>query len=116
MAGHHRPLAAAALSSLTFAAPAVAEPAWRLHDALGAPAALTLSGSTRGRYEAIDGQARVGFNDSDELLSFRTLVLAEYRIGRFRLGGELQDSRAYLSDDGTPLTTGEVNALEPIQA
>src|SRR3546814_14688655 len=40
---------------------------------------LSLSGSTRLRYEVIDGQPRAGFNESDDLVSIRTIVTGEYR-------------------------------------
>jgi len=75
-----------------------------------------LSGSVRLRYEAIDGQARAGFNSSDTLTNIRTQILGEYRTGEVRFGVELFDSRAYGADAGTPLSTNEVNALEPVQA
>ncbi|MEG3148633.1 alginate export family protein [Sphingomonas sp. ZT3P38] len=77
---------------------------------------LDLSGSIRLRYETIDGQARTGFNTSDDLFSVRTILSAQYRTGPVRIAAELYDSRAYLEDDGTPVTTGEVNAAELVQA
>jgi len=42
---------------------------------------LSLGGSTRLRYEVIDGQPRAGFNESDDLVSIRTIVTGEYRTG-----------------------------------
>lgn len=77
---------------------------------------LTVTGSVRLRYETIDGQARTGFNESDDLLNLRSSISADYRSGRFRIGGELYDSRVYGGDPGTPVTTGEVNAFELVQA
>lgn len=77
---------------------------------------LSLSGSTRLRYEVIDGQPRAGFNESDDLVSIRTIVTGEYRTGSLRLGAEIYDSRVYGDDAGTPITTGEVNTLELVQA
>lgn len=77
---------------------------------------LTVSGAVRVRYEAIDGQARAGFNKSDDLLNIRTNVLAEYRTGDVRFGVELYDSRVFGDNAGTPVSVGEVNALEPVQA
>lgn len=76
---------------------------------------FSLSGTTRLRYEAIDGQARAGFNASDDLINLRTTLLAEYRAGPVRVAAELWDSRVYAGDSGTPITTGESNALEPVQ-
>lgn len=77
---------------------------------------LTLSANTRLRYETIEGQPRVGFHESDDLFNIRTIVTGEYRTGRLRLGAELYDSRVYGGDAGTPITTGEVNTLELVQA
>ncbi len=77
---------------------------------------VSLSGTSRLRYETIDGQPRAGFNAGDDLLSIRTTVAAEWTDGRWTLVGEVYDSRAYLADRGTLLTTGEVNAVELVQA
>jgi len=77
---------------------------------------LHLSAAVRLRYEAIDGQARTGFNRSDDLVNLRTNVLAEYRHANMRAGIELYDSRVWGDDAGTPVSTSEVNALEPVQA
>lgn len=77
---------------------------------------LTLSANTRLRYETIGGQPRAGFNESDDLFNIRTIVTGEHRTGRLRLGAELYDSRVYGGDAGTPITTGEVNTLELVQA
>ena len=68
------------------------------------------------RYEAIDGQARVGFHASDDLLSTRLRVLGDYDVGLLRFGAELYDSRAFLDEADTPISTNEVNAAELVQA
>lgn len=77
---------------------------------------MTLTGSSRLRYEIIDGQPRAGFNDSDDLLSIRTTLAAQWARNGWTVGAEIYDSRAYLADRGTPVTTGEVNAVELVQA
>lgn len=77
---------------------------------------LTFAASERVRYEAIDGQARAGFNSSDELVNFRTTLLARYQQGAVSVVGELWDSRVYNGNRRSPVTTGEVNTLEPVQA
>jgi hypothetical protein len=77
---------------------------------------LSLSGTSRLRYEWIDGQARAGFNSSDDLVNLRTTLMAQYKDGDFRVVGELWDSRVYEGDPGTPITTGEVNTVELVQA
>ena len=81
-----------------------------------APSPLKVSGSVRLRYETVEGQARAGFNTSDDLINLRTRVAADYDAGALRFGGEIYDSRAYGSKPGTPLTTNEVNTLEVVQA
>lgn len=77
---------------------------------------LTVTGTMRLRYELIDGQARAGFNESDQLVNLRTNILAEYRRDDIRLGVELFDSRVWGDNSGTPVTPNEVNTLEPVQA
>jgi len=77
---------------------------------------LDLSATLRARYEVIDGQARAGFDRSDELVSFRTILTADYHPDpQLHLVAELWDSRAYGGNRGTPVSTGEVNTLEPAQ-
>ena len=75
-----------------------------------------LSGTSRIRYEVIEGQPRTGFNASDDLVNIRTTLAADYRKGGFRAFAELWYSRVYAADAGTPVTTTEVNTLEPVQA
>ena len=74
-----------------------------------------ISGAMRLRYEVIDGQPRVGFNASDELLNLRTNVLARYRKADVDLALEFYDSRVWGGRSGTPISTNEVNAFEPVQ-
>lgn len=88
--------------------------------ALPAPAfaedGLTITGSMRLRYETIEGQPRTGLDEKDDLLNVRTIVGGEYHSDGFRVGAELYDSRVYGSEAGTPVTTGEVNTFELVQA
>lgn len=77
---------------------------------------LKLSASMRLRYEAIDNQPRAGFDRDDGLVNLRTQVMAQYNAKPFRLVAELYDSRVWGEDKGTPVSTGEVNALELVQA
>lgn len=77
---------------------------------------LDLSGNVRLRAEAIEGQARAGFNDSDQLINSRIQLRLSWRKGPVELVGELHDSRAWGANAGTPLSSNEVNTLEPVQA
>ncbi|WP_420145998.1 alginate export family protein [Sphingobium sp.] len=77
---------------------------------------LSISGAMRLRYEAINGQLRVGFNRRDDLLNLRTNVLARYRKADIEVTVELYDSRVWGDRVGTPVSTNEINAFEPVQA
>lgn len=94
------------------AAPAAAEPLAGPHT----PVTLSVSGELRARYETLDGQFRAGRPGSDQLFLLRSLVLAEIGKGRMHAGLELQDSRTYLGDAGTPLGTSVTNPLDVLQA
>lgn len=87
-----------------------------LQSALGNPDNFKISGSVRLRYESLEEQARTGLNLSDELLAIRTTVSVEYRDGPIRIGAEVFDSRAYLAQAGSSVSTNDVNVLEPVQA
>jgi hypothetical protein len=97
-------------------APQAGAKAPTLQDAIGNPDDFTLTGTLRVRYEALDGQFRPGFDARDDLVSIRTTLLAEYRNSGFRVGAEFWDSRAYDTDPGSVLSTGEVNSFEFVQA
>jgi hypothetical protein len=77
---------------------------------------LDISAAMRLRYETIDGQVRPGFNASDELIDLRTIVTATYRSGPISVGAEIYDSRSWLANAQTPISTNEVNTFEPVQA
>ena len=76
---------------------------------------LTISGEARVRYESLDGQFRAYRSGSDQLLLFRSLLLAEADTGPVSFGIELQDSRTYLADEGTPLGSSIANPLDVLQ-
>ena len=68
-----------------------------LQQAIGNPDDFDLRGTVRLRYETLGGQPRAGFGESEEQLALRTTLLAEYDSGILRIGGEIYDSRAWLS-------------------
>ncbi|MFC3173974.1 alginate export family protein [Novosphingobium bradum] len=110
---------AALLAGAAACLPATASadaPVPSLHDALGAPPELKLTLATRLRYEWLDGQPRAGLNPTDQQLALRTNLVLEYAAGPLRIGGELQDSRAWLGKAGSAISTADVNAVEPVQA
>lgn len=77
---------------------------------------LSLQGSVRARVETIDGQPRPGAPDRDTALLLRTTLMARYNRGPVEIGVELADSRSYFNASRATLTTGDVDAVEPIQA
>src|SRR5690606_36556803 len=79
--------------------------AFRLQDALQAPDWLILSGSQRTRYEGLLNQFRPGLGENDQALALRTLFLLGVNIGPVSIVGELQDSRAYLTDEKSGIST-----------
>lgn len=83
-----------------------------LHEAIGSPDNLHLSGSFRPRIEVIDGQFRPDAGKSDQLLSLRTTLFGEYDAGPIRIGAEFHDARGYFQDRNSSADTGVVNALE----
>lgn len=87
-----------------------------LQTVIGNPDGFKLSGSSRLRYEALDGQPRAGLPYNDEQLAVRTAIFAEYAKGPIRIGGELYDSRAWLHEPSDALSSNEVNTLELVQA
>lgn len=95
---------------------ASAQVPFRLESAIDAPDWLALRGETRVRHETLEGQFRAGREGSDQLLLFRTLLLAEMDLGRISVGAELQDSRTYMGDQGTPLSNSITNPLDFLQA
>jgi hypothetical protein len=89
---------------------------WRLNQALELPKRLSLSGTHRLRFENLDEQYRSGRDGGDQVFVLRTLLLAEVKLQSLTFAMELEDSRAYLADSDTPLSTSVVNPLELLQA
>lgn len=83
--------------------------------ATGLPDWLNISGEARMRYESVDGQFRAGGRGGDQALALRTLVLAEARFDKVNLGFEVQDSRHFYDDAGSPTSNSAVNALDILQ-
>ncbi|XBQ15442.1 MAG: alginate export family protein [Oceanicaulis sp.] len=84
--------------------------------ALAAEPVFTFEGSTRVRYETLSAPFRAGRQGSDQQLSWRTRILGEYDAGAVTFGIEGFDSRAYLTDDGSFLSSTAINTLDVLQA
>lgn len=110
-----RPVLLASFLFCVCAAPAGAEEPFRPGPVVKAPDWFTLSGEARMRYESLGGQFRAGRAGGDQLLLFRTLLLAEADAGPVSFGVELQDSRTYLGDTGTPISSSFTNPLDVLQ-
>ena len=120
--GIKRPIiiAAAVLTGLA-PLPALAQsdgaPKNPLHELVGAPDNLKLSGTLRIRMEGIEGQFRPAPTaQGDRLLSLRTTLFAEYDAEPVKIGAELLDSRGYLEKANSSVGTTEINPLELGQA
>ena len=105
------------LLALTFAAAAQAQgEAQTREPAAETPDLLSISGSFRLRYESMENTFRLIGPGHDELLLSRLLVHLRVNGERLYGGFELQDSRAWLHQDLTPVGTDDVNAIEPLRA
>lgn len=78
--------------------------------------AFTFEGSTRIRYETLSAPFRAGREGSDQQVSWRTRALGEYKADRITFGAEFFDSRAWLTDEGSVLSSTAINTLEVLQA
>ncbi len=87
-----------------------------LERAVGAPEGLTIKGEVRARVEGIDGQFRPNAAQDDAMFSLKTTLQVEYDGGPWRIGGELWDGRAYGEKSNSSAGTGEVDAMEMVQA
>lgn len=106
-------LAIAQLAVLAEPSATLAREAWRLDDRL--PERLSLSVTSRLRYEYLDEQFVKGTSGSEAAAVLRTLVHAKLGLSeRLSIGVELQDSRAIYRND-TALSTSIVNTMEPLQ-
>ena len=108
-------LVALLVSLCTSAVQAQGDPPPR-ESAAESPNRLSISGSFRLRYESMDNTFRIVGPDRDELLVSRLLVHARLKGAKFYGGFELEDSRAWLDQDLTPVGTDDVNTLEPLRA
>ena len=88
---------------------------WRIDTALGVPGWLSITGSYRLRYEHMDKTFRIVGPEQDELLVSRLRLHARATGERFYGGIEIEDARAWLDQDLTPVGTDDVNALEPLR-
>ncbi len=75
---------------------------------------LVVSGTQRLRLEWLDGQVRPGLARDDTILALRTTLRADYAAGPFTLTGEVRDSRVYEARPDSPVTSNDVNVLEPV--
>ena len=89
---------------------------WRVQSAWGLPEWLTLSGTSRWRYESLSDAIRVLQDGSNQLYAFKTMIAARAQLDEtFNITGELIDSRAMDFPADAILGTGTVNAVELLQ-
>lgn len=89
--------------------------AWSLNKVLNTPDWLSISGSHRVRYETLDEQFRAGGNGDDQILVFRTNILALITWEQWNFAFEVLDSRQAYGDDSTKIASGDVNPLDVLQ-
>jgi len=77
---------------------------------------IDISGSYRLRFEHLEDSFRPRTSGTDQMLLSLLLLSAKAEGEHFFGEVELQDSRAWLDDAGSPLGTDDVNTLEPLQA
>ena len=92
-----------------------ADEPWRIGNQVSLPEWFSISGNHRTRFENLDEQFRGPGSGGDQVLVLRTLVLAELNFDKVQFGAEMEDSRSYLGDSGTPLSGSVVNPLELLQ-
>ncbi|HXV76986.1 MAG TPA: alginate export family protein, partial [Candidatus Polarisedimenticolaceae bacterium] len=76
---------------------------------------LTFGGSVRARLSRLWNQFRPGLDENDQAFSLRTLLRTEVTLPRLSLVAEFQDSRAYLTDENSAVSTIVVNAAGLLQ-
>ena len=89
---------------------------WRLGQSLDQPDGVRISGSMRGRYEALGSPFVAGRTEDDEYLGVQTVLDVEVDVGGTGLtvGGELLDSR-FIAGNETGGASTEIDTLEPSQ-
>lgn len=113
-----RPLVAAVALSCSYSGSALAQETtdkpFRLDEALETDPILRFGLEHRIRFEHLANDFRAGLDTSSTGLFLRTLLSAELTLEPLFLGAELQDSRAYVTDD-TPVNQGLTNPFELLQ-
>ena len=85
-----------------------------LREFLGTPPWLIYGVTQRTRYESLQGRWRAGEEGSDQQIALRTRLFFGIRdiLDPLRFSVELQDSRVYLTDAGSLVTTSQVNETD----
>src|SRR5690606_30979787 len=79
-------------------------------------ASFSWSGLHRVRYARLWNQYRPGLNGDDHVLELRTVLRGTYDAGGAAFVADVQDARAYLTDEQSGVSTAIVNTLEVVQA
>ncbi len=79
------------------------------------PVDWQFSGEVRGRYEGLKGQFRSNRSENDQGLFFRSLLHVKAVDENWTAGVEIQDSRSYLTDSGSAISTSYINTLDFLQ-
>ncbi|MBT8148065.1 MAG: alginate export family protein [Gammaproteobacteria bacterium] len=79
-------------------------------------AELQLTGSMRTRFETLDGQYRARGSQSDQQITTRAILKAEYNFTSVDLVAEVINANVFLTDKDSTLNNSMANAFEPLQA
>lgn len=88
---------------------------WSFNKALDVPDWVSISGAHRIRYETLDEQFRATGHGDDQILVFRTNLLAQVTWNQWEFAFELLDSRQAHGDENTKIASGDVNPLDVLQ-
>ncbi len=90
---------------------------WKLQNAIGAPDWFKVSGQFRTRFENLSERFKIIQDEgSGQILVLRTLLAMTLQDEFLSVTTELEDSRAYGYPSDEILSTGQINAVELLQA
>jgi hypothetical protein len=88
---------------------------WRAHEALGTSDFFMFMVEHRARFEHLENDYRAKPAPDSTGLFLRTLLFTAFRWRAFEVGAEVQDARAYVTDQA-PLNATHVNSFELLRA
>lgn len=81
-----------------------------------AAAQWVIDGEVRARFEALDGEFRLGRGGSDQALNLRTHLRATWQGKHWEAEGELMDARIHREASNAFISNSQVNTVDVLQA